>query len=413
MRVLHVLDHSLPHLSSYAARSHNILKFQAKQDFQPYVITSPKHGEFKGYSERFEHIDYVRTTSPLAKGFWQKPYLNEVYLMRWIARAIQRRIRLVHPDILHAHSPILNGWPAYFIARRASLPFVYEVRAFWEDAAVDRGTCHEGSIRYRISKALETLLMRRADQVVALSQSMRSEIIARGIAEEKIHVIPNAVDAGRFVAGQPRRDLITKFELEGKRVVGYIGSFYHYEGLDVLIQSFERVYERYADARLLLVGDGFERSSLEARANASPARPAIIFAGAIRSSEVIDYYSLMNIVVYPQRKMRLTELESPVRPLEAMALNKCVVVSDAGCMREFITPGETGLLFRADDVENLAETLHKLMTSPERRRTLGIHARKAVLQNWDWSRVINRYWEVYQIAELHQKKVNGKRATVG
>jgi PEP-CTERM/exosortase A-associated glycosyltransferase len=355
----------------------------------------------------------VRTSYPLAKGFWQRPYLHEIYLMRWIASALRRRIRLVHPDILHAHSPVLNGWPAYFVAKRASLPFVYEVRAFWEDAAVHHRICRENSMRYRVSKWLETLLMRCADQVVTLSQTMRSEIIARGINEEKVHVVPNAVDAGRFIAAPPRTDLIAKYQLEGRKVIGFIGSFYHYEGLDILIRSFEKIYAQYSDARLLLVGDGYERQNLEARANESPACSAIIFTGTIRASEVIDYYGLMDILVYPRRSMRLTELVCSLKPLEAMALTKCVVGSDIGGMTEFITPGETGLLFRPDDVEDLSRVLCMLIAAPEWSRKLGIHARKTVLQNWDWARVINRYREVYQIAGLHQQKSATRRLKLG
>jgi PEP-CTERM/exosortase A-associated glycosyltransferase len=306
----------------------------------------------------------------------------------------------------------LNGWPTYFVAKDAGLPFVYEVRAFWEDAAVDHGTCREDSMRYSITKKLETLLMRRADQVVTLSQTMRSEIIDRGIAEDKVSVVPNAVDAGRFVAAPRRQDLIARYGLEGKQVIGFLGSFYRYEGLDLLIQSFEQVFERNPQARLLLVGDGFERQNLETRANESPARHAIIFTGAVRPNEVVDYYGLMDILVYPRRKMRLTELVCPLKPLEAMSLAKCVVGSDVGGIREFITPGQTGLLFRPDNAEDLAQILCKLFTSPELSHALGVHARKAVLQHWDWSRVINRYWEVYRIAELHHSKAHRKRFAV-
>jgi PEP-CTERM/exosortase A-associated glycosyltransferase len=284
------------------------------------------------------------------------------------------------------------------VSRRAALPLVYEVRAFWEDAAVDHGTTREGSLRYRMTHNLETMLMQRANRVVTLSQTMRAEILSRGIPAGKVHVVPNAVDAARFTAKPPRPELLRKYQLESNHVIGFIGSFYHYEGLDLLIGAFEKVHAQFPKTRLLLVGDGFERKNLESRANQSPARSAIIFTGAVSPNEVIDYYALMDILAYPRYKMRLTELVCPLKPLEAMALSKCVIGSDVGGIREFINPGETGLLFKPDDVDDLAKTLCQLIASPELCRRFGNQGRKAVVQNWDWPQVVKRYHEIYRLA---------------
>lgn len=398
MRVLHILDHSLPHLSGYAIRSHNILRFQAKQDFQPYVLTSPKQGNTNRPSEQFDEIEYNRAVYQAPSGVWQKPYLSEIYQMRSMMRQIRQKIRAIRPLVVHAHSPVLNGWPARVVARRAALPLVYEVRAFWEDAAVDHGTTHEGSFRYRMTRNLETMLMQRADRVVTLSQTMRAEILARGIPAEKVHVVSNAVDAAKFTARPPRRELLQKYQLEGKTVIGFIGSFYHYEGLDLLIAAFEEVHAQFPETRLLLVGDGFERKNLETRTQQSAARSAIVFTGAVPPNDVIDYYSLIDILAYPRHKMRLTELVCPLKPLEAMALNKCVIGSDVGGIREFVIPGETGMLFKPDDVHDQAKILCQLIALPDLRRHLGANGRKAVVQNWDWPQVVKRYHEIYRLA---------------
>jgi PEP-CTERM/exosortase A-associated glycosyltransferase len=403
VRVFHILDHSLPHLSGYAIRSHNILKFQTAHGFQPFVLTTPKQGSSPEPVERFDNIEYMRTEYPAPGGVWQKPYWNEVDLMRYMVNEIKQRVAKLHPQILHAHSPLLNGWPARIVSRRENLPLVYEVRAFWEDAAVDHGTCENDSLRYRMTKRLETMLLRKADRVVTLSQTMRAEIVARGITAEKVHVVPNAVDADRFTARPPRPELLQKFGLESKKVIGFIGSFYRYEGLDVLMEAFEQIHAQFPDTRLLLVGDGFERKNLETRAGQSPARSAMVFTGAVDPGEVIDYYALIDILAYPRRKMRLTELVCPLKPLEAMALNKCVVGSNVGGIREFVVPGETGLLAQPDEAGDLAKVLCRLLDSPELCQKLGMNGRKAVLQNWHWPTVINRYKEVYQLAQQANK----------
>jgi len=399
MRVFHILDHSLPHLSGYAIRSHNILKFQTQQAFQPYVMTSPKQGVSPALNEQFDNIAYMRTPYTEPQGFWQKPYWHEMHLLRHTTQAIWQKVKTLQLQILHAHSPVLTGWPAYVVARRAGLPFVYEVRAFWEDAAVDHGTCLEGSRRYRLTKMLETLLLQRADQVVTLSQSMRAEIASRGIAAEKIQIVSNAVDVSRFTATAPRPELAEKLQLAGKTVLGFIGSFYHYEGLDILLAAFEKVHAKFPQARLLLVGDGFERKALEAQAAQSSARPAIVFIGAVKPDDVIDYYNLMDLLIYPRHKMRLTELVCPLKPLEAMALGKCVVGSNVGGIREFVVDGETGLLARPNDAEDLAGILGKVIAAPELRGKLGRRGREAVLATRDWPHVVSRYKEVYECAQ--------------
>lgn len=403
VRVLHILDHSLPHLSGYAIRSHNILRFQTAHGFQPYVLTAPKQGNSHETVERFDNIEYMRTDYLTPSGVWQKPYWNEIDLMRYMKNEIQQRVAKFRPQILHAHSPLLNGWPARFVSKRVGLPLVYEVRAFWEDAAVDHGTCENDSLRYRMTKKLETMLLRRADRVVTLSQTMRAEIAARGIALEKVHVVPNAVDADRFTARPPRAELIEKYGLGSKKVIGFIGSFYRYEGLDILIEAFEKVHAKFPETRLLLVGDGFERENLETRARQSPAKSAIVLAGAVSPGEVIDYYALIDILAYPRRRMRLTELVCPLKPLEAMALKKCVVGSSVGGIREFVVAGETGLLVQPDDADDLARGLCQLLASPELREQLGENGRKAVLQNWHWPNVVNRYKDVYQLAQQAYK----------
>jgi PEP-CTERM/exosortase A-associated glycosyltransferase len=404
VRVFHVLDHSLPHLSGYAIRSHNILKFQTEHGLEPYALTSPKQGNSRQSSERFENISYLRTNYTAPQGIWQKPYWNEFHLLRYIAREIRKKVDAFDPEILHAHSPVLNGWPAWVVAKRAKIPLVYEIRAFWEDAAVDHGTCGAGSVRYQATKTLETILMRRVGQVVTLSETMRQEIVSRGIDEEKVHVVPNAVDVNCFTAKPPRLELIEKYRLGPKRVIGFIGSFYHYEGLDILINAFEKIYEKFPQTCLLLVGDGFERQNLEGRASRSPARSAIVFTGAVSPNEVIDYYALMDILAYPRRKMRLTELVCPLKPLEAMALNKCIVGSNVGGIREFVVAGETGLLAQPDDADDLARTLCRLLASPDWCHQLGLNGRKAVLQKWAWSSVVQRYKAIYQLAQQTYKK---------
>ena len=94
------------------------------------------------------------------------------------------------PDVIHAHSPVLDALAALWVARRRKLPLVYEIRAFWEDAAVGNGTGREGSWRYRTTRALESWAVRRADAVAVICEGLKGDLVGRGIRPDKITVSP-------------------------------------------------------------------------------------------------------------------------------------------------------------------------------------------------------------------------------
>ena len=137
------------------------------------------------------------------------------------------------------------------------LPVVYEVRGFWEDAAVSHGTSSEGGLRYRLTRAMETWVLRRADEVTCICEGIRQDLVQRGIPSQKITIVPNAVDASRFQPVRERNTAIeSQWNLSGKKVIAFIGSFYAYEGLDLLVEAMPRLLSVRPDIRLLLVGGG-------------------------------------------------------------------------------------------------------------------------------------------------------------
>ena len=246
-------------------------------------------------------------------------------------RAIDRAVAAFRPNILHAHSPVLDALAGLAVARRRRLPLVYEIRAFWEDAAVGNGTGTAGSARYRATRALESWACRRADAIAVICEGLRGDLIARGLPRDKIIVSPNGVDLGLF--GQPlARDsaLAEELGLAGAEVIGFIGSFYDYEGLDDLIAALARLVAVRPKARLLLVGGGPMEAALRAQAERSPVAAAIRFVGRVPHQQVERYYSLVDILAYPRKRMRLTDLVTPLKPLEAMAQGKLVAASDVG-----------------------------------------------------------------------------------
>ncbi|MBN8499907.1 MAG: glycosyltransferase, exosortase A system-associated [Sphingomonadales bacterium] len=392
-RILHVLDHSLPLHSGYTFRTRAILKAQQAADLEVRGITGLRHLHEGPAQEEVDGIRFHRTpgraSGPVGLREWRE--------IGRLAEAIVALAANWRPDILHAHSPALCGKAALIAGRRLGIPVVYEIRAFWEDAAVSNGTSSEGSVKYRLTRALETHVAREAGAVVTICQGLKDDLVTRGITPGKITLSPNGVDLALFgEPASPDNALAARLGLGKGPVVGFIGSFYDYEGLDDLIAAMPALITRLPDARLLLVGGGPMETALKAQAEASPAASAIRFVGRVPHSEVEKYYALVDVMAYPRKHSRLTDLVTPLKPLEAMAQRQLVAASDVGGHRELITDGLNGTLFAPDDPAACAAALADLLSAPElwpARRANGL---AHVAQSHDWARNIHRYQDVYQ-----------------
>lgn len=359
MRILHVLDHSIPLQSGYTFRTLSLLTEQRAMGWETHHLTTPRHTRPYVAEETVDGWTFHRTPTP---GGPTLPVLRERAEMAATQKRLEELIPVIKPDLLHAHSPVLDAVPAIRAGKKCGIPVVYEVRAFWEDAAASHGSTTEGSLRYRLTRALETWALKRADAVTTICEGLRSDIVARGLPESKVTVIANAVDPSEFAADTPRDEaLAAELGLHGKTVLGFLGSFYGYEGLHLLIEAMPRLLEANPDIRLLMVGGGPEDEKLRAQAAVLPDPSTVIFTGRVHHSEVQRYYSLVDVLVYPRVRIRLTDIVTPLKPLEAMAQNKIMVASDVGGHKELITDGETGNLFRADDVSDLAATVLRVL----------------------------------------------------
>jgi PEP-CTERM/exosortase A-associated glycosyltransferase len=392
MRILHVLDHGLPLQSGYTFRTRAIVKAQLARGWDVAAVTGPRHHHDAPAVEQVDGITFHRTPPPRKL----RAPLGEMAEVAAFGRRIAAVAKAFRPDIVHAHSPVLDALAALTAARRLKLPLVYEIRAFWEDAAVGNGTGTEGSLRYKAIRALESWAVKRADAVAVICEGLKADLLARGMPEGKIMVSPNGVDMALF-GDPPPRDaaLANQLGLDGE-VIGFIGSFYDYEGLDDLIEAMPALLAERPRAHLLLVGGGPMEATLRAQAEASPAADRIRFAGRVPHQEVERYYSLVDVLAYPRKKMRLTDLVTPLKPLEAMAQGRLVAASDVGGHRELIRDGETGTLFAADDPAAIAVALAALLADRGSWDVRRAQARAFVERERNWSSNISRYEPVYQ-----------------
>lgn len=397
MRILHILNHSLPVVDGYSMRSQQILVHQRRQGLDAFALTSPKQEIRDGLVEEIRGVRFYRTDyREAARGISSRPLIKEGLVVRQLHRRLHELLRAERVEVLHAHSPSLNVIAAYLIGRRLRLPVVYEMRSLWEERPEENSLSLCEKVKYLSSRRVETFFLQRVDAVTTISHGLKRELMARGVPEDKVWVMPNGVDATRFTPRPAPQHLRRTLGLEKCFVVGFIGSFSYWEGLDLLVRAMKGVLSQRPDVRLLLVGND-EDQRFKRLADSLGLSDAVTFAGKVEPERIADYYAVMDLCVYPRTKMRLTELVTPLKPLEAMASAKVVLASDVGGHKELIDHGVTGFLFQAGSETELTRKIVELASSSSDHAAIRENARRMVRDNRDWDRIVARYEEVYQL----------------
>ncbi len=405
LRVLHVLDHSVPVLDGYSHRSLNVIGAQRALGLLPAVVTGPLHNlDDPNASETdVDAVHYYRT--PEDKDFFwnavrsRRPFLREWSVVRLLERRIRSLLNAREFDLVHAHSPALCGLAAARAAEAHTLPFVYEIRSFWEDG-VDQSTA---SLRYRLARGLETRIVKRADAVVGIAKPILQDIAARGISESRLFHVPNGVDLARFNPRPRDNELAAQLGVTGVPTLGFIGTFFPWEAVAWLVDAVSALHRRGMHFKLLIVGDGTDSEAVRAAIQNQNAGGFVSYLGRVSHQEVERYYSLMDVLVYPRRRLRITEAVTPLKPLEAMALGKAILGSNVGGIRELIDAETTGILFEPGDIEDFCRQSERLLKDPALRQKLGHQARTKACEEKDWKTVARLYEPVYAAARENAK----------
>jgi len=400
------MHRSVPGTHGYAIRSLEIVKNQLASGLEPVVITSPSQaplGELDAqHSEVIGGVTYFRTCGSTLPATLEvqdsspvRSFLRVGQNLFLFTKALDvaRRLR---PAVIHAHSPFTCGIIGNMVGRILGIPTVYEVRGIWEDSHTGRYGLSNRSFRYRGVRFLENRALKGAGLCCVIGDALRGEVISRGVEPNRIRVVPNGVDIKSFEPGPPDRELQVRLGLEGKIVTGYIGSFFRYEGLDQLIKSAALLACEYPDLRLLMVGDGEMTPILKDEAVKAGISDRVVFTGRVPHDKIADFYRLYDFMVLPRRDTRETRLVTPLKPLEIMAMEKPLILSDIGGHREIVEEEINGLFFRAEDSGDLAAKCRLLMADRDYARDLGLKGRRWVESNRDWAILVRRYLDAYQ-----------------
>jgi glycosyltransferase involved in cell wall biosynthesis/spore maturation protein CgeB/cell division septum initiation protein DivIVA len=289
-------------------------------------------------------------------------------------------------SVIHAASNYVTALPALVAARRLGIPFVYEVRGLWEITQLSSNPAWRETDRFNLAVRLDTLVAKEADSVLAITSQVRDELIARGVRTESISLMPNAVDTETFTPMPALERLRQKLGLaSGTTVVGYAGSLVPYEGLEDLLEASKLVLDRGLDITVVVVGDGVQLAALKRQATELGIRDKVVFTGRVAATDVPGYLSLFDIMPCPRRRLPVTEIVSPLKPLEAMACAKALILSDVAPSYDLAGSNQQrALLCEAGRPESLAAAIATLTNDAELRTSLGRRARLWTINERTW-----------------------------
>lgn len=397
-KICYILHNSFPYSSGgYATRAHGLACGLKNKGYDIHIITRPGYPmdcDFDKYQEELipenEYIDgigYHRLYSPIKKGMNIKKYFLKA------AEEFEKIFLELSPSHVLAASNYQNAIPALIAARRLGIPFSYEVRGFWEVTRASREKEYEYSLDYSLYAAMETLTALYSDNIFTLTKQMEDELRSRGCKEKEITILPNSCDISLFEILEKDIKLEEKLKIPRNiPIIGYIGTFVHYEGLDDLAKACVKLKERNIEFRLLLVGSedvttGKNGKILDQIINIFSAANILdwlIAPGRVPHDQVSSYYSLIDIAPFPRKSLKVTEMVSPMKPLEAMAMGKAIIASSVGALSDMIIDNETGLIFKKGDIGDFAAKLQNLIEDKDKRMKLGINARYWVENNRTW-----------------------------
>lgn len=388
-KVLNLLAFSLPYTSvGYATRSHGLARGITNAGWNLAAYTRP--GFPVDFKPELEGI--VLPAEDIVDGIRYKRLLdikrNELTEVEYLFASIahyERIIELERPSIVHAASNYVTALPAMIAARRKGVPFIYEVRGFWEVTRSSRDEQFVNTAKYRYMQLFEGLVACQADRVITITTAMKEQLIDRGVSADNIAIAFNSVDPERFLPQAPKRELAERLGIPaGVPVIGYIGSFVDYEGLDDLIDAAAGLRDKGIDFRLLLVGDGAVFDDLRQKVSTLNLGEIVLLTGRVPHDEVEDYYSIIDIAPFPRKPWEVCELVSPLKPFEAMALQKAVVVSSTRALTEIVDNNYNGLVFEKGSINSLQSVLQQLLNNPALQLELGRRAREWIIKERSW-----------------------------
>lgn len=402
-KICYVIHNSLPYSSGgYATRGHGLLTALKGQGLDIYAMTRPGYPHDISQiqvedivpAERINGVVYKRLLSPS-----RRDYSNYEYILKAV-ESYKQAFEVDRPALIIAASNHLDGMPAMFAARALGIPFIYEIRGFWEITRLSKYPEFAQDPMFEVEKRLEAVVAEHADHIFTLTQGMIDELDSRGVqTQDRITLLPNSCNVERFHLIPKDAELAAELNIPlDVPVIGYVGTLVSYEGLDDLAVACAKLKQLGYEFRLLIVGNedatGQSKGSIvqqvEQIAEETGFMDWLIMPGRIPFEDVERYYSLIDIAPFPRKAWPVCEIVPPMKTLEALSMKKAVLVSSNKALTEMITHDVNGRVFERGDVEDLVAQLQYLLDHPEKWSGYGEAGRIFVENERTWRRTAEK-----------------------
>lgn len=398
IKILHIASGFFPDYSGAPTRLYNLLSNQ------PYdvVLLAPDR-TFKGEKiqkkeERFSNILVKRISFDREKSIIEAmPYLWYINDVNWKSKVFVRCIQNERFDIVHGHNPLGFGLAAKKIAEKTQKMFIYEAHGLNIDAYSTKMSKFNPLyfLGYSYVKKNEASLMRDSDHIIAITKMIKKRICRIfDISEEKITVVPNGVNFDVFSPKEGYRIEAEKIKNELKisgKIVMYAGAMDKINGILDIITIIPEVIQEEPNINFVFIGRGPEEEKLVSLRDKHPKN--IKFMGVIPYEEMPIYYQMADLFIIPRPSTMLAETITPLKLLEAMAMEKCVIGSDVGGISEVVKHGINGYLFEKGNMESLKKTLLEVLNIDTTQ--IGKNTRKTVVENYTWEKSAKILQKVY------------------
>jgi len=410
--ILHMVGRVLPETQSgYTLRTPYTAQAQSRRGL-PVAIVG-QSGITEDRDESTAHYTHDEVDYYLLPG----PVRGSVLVDEWLRTNIDELaalVRWLRPSVLHAHSDFHNALIVHAVGTAYGVPTVYETRGFWEESWLTRAISTQGWNKnaqnifatyghpsaYTLRKHAEEVARSLTDHNFTLAEVMKEHILGSAgasLRSEQVTIVPNAVDAEEFPIQDRDPALAVRLGIpQGAVVIGYISSMVTYESNETLIEGFKVAAGRTAaPIHLLLVGGGSHLDALQEHARKVGVEN-VTFTGAVPHDDVLRYYGLIDIFVVPRGKSSVADLVTPLKPFEAFATGRAVVMSDVAALKEIAEESGAAETFRAGYPRDLGRKLSALIDDPQRRRDLGVRGARWVRSRRTWAHNVVEYYRVYQ-----------------
>ena len=358
-RIAYIVSHGASYASNgYAIRTQGVAEALNMKGFETLCFVRPGRPwelDENAKVNTQEVVNGVRYIHAGKDGIFL-PESEEEFLRKSIDYYVQM-FQLFRPQFVMAGSDYKVGLPALVAAAQLGLPFFNEVRGFWELSQATRQPSYVDSEAYTAQSTRDSFVAAQSTGVFTLNETMKQELIARGVQSDVIQLVPNGLSSVSQL-NVNSQELRESLGIDANdNVIGYVGSFNSYEGIEDLIEAVAQLNATEQTVKLLLVGDASAITKLGASSDSIDSAPWLIKTGRVPHDDVIKYFSVIDTIVIPRRNEQVCTIVPPMKIVEAISFGKKVVVSNVPPLQEYADNYDSVLSFNAGNVESLLSAL--------------------------------------------------------